>query len=104
MDPYKQAVPAIDLSLERGTGRVPRDGNYYVILDGQIQGRHRGLRQAQRQYKQLLADSGWKPDSQQSPKENRSPEAVERYMDELEAYWSSSHKHTRRGGSAMYRS
>jgi hypothetical protein len=103
MEPYRQAVPTTGLSVERNTGRVPSDGYYYVLLNGEVKGRYRSLRQAQTQYKQLLVKSGWKPDPAAA---NIDParEAVERYMDKLENYWSNAHKHTHRGGKTMYRS
>lgn len=104
MEPYRQAIPAIGLSVERDTARVPSDGYYYVLLEGEAQGRYRSLRQAQTQYKQLLADSGWRPDPAERTAVDPAREAVERYMDALEDYWSGSHKHTRRGGKTMYRS
>ena len=31
-------------------------------------------------------------------------ETVERYLDDLQAYWTESHRHTKRGGKTMYRS
>lgn len=104
MEPYRQAVPTVGVSLERNTGRVPNDGYYYVLLNGEVKGRYRSLRQAQSQYKQLLADSGWKPDPPETATIDPAREATERYMDGLENYWSNAHKHTRRGGKTMYRS
>lgn len=104
MESYRQAIPAIGLSLERYTGAVPDDGYYYVLKDGEVKGRFRTLRQAQAKYKELLAASGYQPPPLQPRKVDPSREAVERYMDELEAYWGDSHKHTHRGGKTMYRS
>jgi len=31
---FRQAVPRIGLSMERGTEAVPEDGQYHVLLDG----------------------------------------------------------------------
>ncbi len=104
MEPYRQAVPTIGLSIERNTGRVPSDGYYYVLLNGEVKGRYRSLRQAQSQYKQLLVESGWSPAPAKPASVDLAREAIERYMDDLDAYWSSSHKHTHRGGKTMYRS
>jgi len=103
MERYRQAVPAIELSLERATENVPDDGFFYVSLAGEIKGRFRTLRQAQALYKALLDESGYKPPA---PADRNDPgrEAVERYLDELGAYWGDSHKHSRRGGKTMYRS
>ena len=101
--PYRQAVPAIGLSLERSTGRVPDDGCYYVLLRGELKGRHRTLKPAKIQYKDLLAASGWEP-ARTTGGSAPVNEAVERYMDQLETYWGASHTHSRRGGKTMYRS
>ena len=104
MEPYRQAIADLSLSLERGTARVPGDGYYYIVLRGEVQGRFRTLRQAQVKYKELVATTGYKPKPNERPKRTPAEQAVERYMDELEAYWGSSHKHARRGGKTMYRS
>src|SRR2546429_7683666 len=33
---FKQGVPTLQLSMERGTSEVPSDGRYYVLLQGKI--------------------------------------------------------------------
>ncbi len=104
MEPYRQTIPSLGLSVERDTGCVPADGYYYLLLKGEIKGRFRSLRQAQRLYKQIIAESGYKAAPQKRPAVDPGREAIERYMDQLEDYWSNSNKHTRRGGKTMYRS
>jgi hypothetical protein len=102
MQSYRQSIAAIGLSLERGTANVPNDGHFYVLLNSKIKGRFRAMRRALALYKSLLEESGYTP-----PTVDRAAdpayEAVERYMGELEAYWSDSHRHARRGGKTMYR-
>ena len=88
--------------MERATVNVPKDGYFYVLVNGQIKGRFRTMRQALALYKSLLEDSGYKPPTAER-KGDPAREAVERYMDELEAYWGDSHRHARRGGKTMYR-
>jgi hypothetical protein len=102
---YKQSTPSAGISLERATDRVPDDGYYYVLLDDDIKGRHRTLKDAQAAYGKLLDETGYAP-PQREDKVQVDPgkQAVERYMDELEDYWTTSHKHSRRGGKTMYRS
>ena len=100
---YRQAIPAIELSIERCTSQVPDDGYYYVLLRGEVKARHRLLRVALAQYKAVLQESGWRPEPPERQDVDSAPEVVERYMDELEDYWNSSHRHSRRGGKAMYR-
>ena len=101
MELYRQAIPAIGLSLERATDRVPKDGFFYVLLDGEIKGRFRTKSKALSLYRSLLEQSGHKPQpiqvSVDSTREN-----VERYLDELESYWSDSHTHRKRGGKGRY--
>lgn len=103
MELYRQAIPAISLSLERATPHVPNDGFFYVILDGEVKGRFRTRSKALALYKTLLEESGYKPQPVERPADP-GRETVERYLDELEAYWSDSHSHRRRGGKSMYRS
>ena len=100
---YKQSIPAIGLSLERGTPTVQKDGYFYVLVKGEIRGRFRTMREAQEAYKRLLEESGYKPPEPAAARVDPGGEAVERYMDELGLYWGESHKHMRRGGKTMYR-
>jgi hypothetical protein len=97
VEPYKQSQPAIGLSLEVMTPDVPPDGFFYVLLNGEIKGRFKGLRQAQQFYRELLKASGWEPPRTDRPYVDPAAEAVERYMDELQEYWGTSHQHRRPG-------
>ncbi len=101
MELYRQATPAIGLSLERATGRVPKDGFFYVLLDGEIKGRFRTKSKALSLYRALLEQSGHKPQPAQVSAD-AARENVERYLDELESYWSDSHTHRKRGGKGRY--
>lgn len=103
MELYRQAIPAIGLSLERTTDRVPNDGFFYVLVQGEIKGRFRTKSKALILYKSLLKESGYRPPPVQATVD-AGRENVERYLDELEAYWSDSHTHKKRGGKTMYRS
>src|SRR3972149_8625332 len=98
---YRQAIPAIGLSLERATDRVPKDGFFYVLLDGEIKGRFRTKSKALSLYRALLEQSGHQPQPVQVSA-NAGRENVERYLDELESYWSDSHTHRRRGGEGRH--
>ena len=101
MELYRQAILAIGLSLERATDRVPKDGFFYVLLDGEIKGRFRTKSKALSLYRALLEQSGHKPQPVQVSVDS-TRENVERYLDELESYWSDSHTHRRRGGKGRY--
>ena len=97
---YRQSIPAIHLSLERATENVPNDGWFYVLLRDEIKGRFRTKSEALALYRTLLSESGYTPPPVEPSSRN---ETVERYLDDLEAYWTESHRHHRRGGKTMYR-
>ncbi len=99
---YRQSIPAIGLSLERATANVPNDGWFYVLLRGEIKGRFRTKAAAVTAYRALVDESGYKPPPVKASVDP-GRDVVERYMDDLEAYWTESHKHARRGGRSMYR-
>lgn len=103
-EPYRQSIPDIHLSLEYCTDSVPQDGHYYVLRDGQIEGRFRTLKEAQVRYKQLVAESGHVGPGKLAKADHRPPQEIEQFLDRLQDYWADSHKHTRRGGKTMYRS
>jgi len=85
------------------TASVPNDGHYYVVLNGDIRGRFRTRSAALATYRAILEESGYRP-SQPKASVDPARETVERYMDDLEAYWTESYRHQRRGGKTMYRS
>lgn len=58
---YSQQLPALDLSIERNTEAVPQDDRYYVLHAGSVKGCFRSLAPAQAQWKEIVAESGWKP-------------------------------------------
>ena len=101
MQLYRQAIPAIGLSMERATDQVPKDGFFYVLLHGEIKGRFRTKSKALSLYRALLEQSGHKPQPVQVSVD-AARENVERYLDELESYWSDSHTHSKRGGKGRY--
>lgn len=104
MERYRQAIPDLELAVERGTPRVPDDGYFYVLFKGETRGRHRTLKKTQTQYREIAARQHWKPAQHVGKGPDPAAEAIERYMDSLEAYWTDAPKHRRRGGKTMYRS
>ncbi len=97
---FKQSVPAIGLSLERATGRTPRNGMFYVFLGDEVKGEFRNKKLALDLYTSILKASGYTPPTPE--KQVSRNETVERYLDGLESYWGSSHKHSRRGGKGRF--
>ena len=59
--PYRQALPALALSIERHTPDVPDDGAWYLLKDGQQIGRFRSLKAAKEAWDAVVASSGWSP-------------------------------------------
>ena len=51
--PYRQAVPTLNLSLERGTEEVPDDGRFHVVRDGAVVYTSQSQEDALRQYRDL---------------------------------------------------
>ena len=64
---YRQAFPALGLSLESGTEAVPVDGMYHLLLHGEIVESFSEERQARRAYDdvrlRLIQETGWRPES-----------------------------------------
>jgi len=94
---YRHFIPQIDLYLERNTSRVPNDGKYYISYKGQIIESFRSPKKAEEKLKQLIAESGYKPEGAIS-KPNEIDEAMDRYFFLKELYWSESHKYRVKGG------
>jgi hypothetical protein len=59
--PYRQALSALELSIERYTPDVPDDGAWYLLRAGQQIGRFRSLKAARETWNAEIAASGWTP-------------------------------------------
>jgi len=53
---YRQSLTGHDLSVEEGTEKVPDDGHYYVLFQGEQKGRFRSLKQATKRYDENQGD------------------------------------------------
>ena len=60
-EPYRQFLPELELSLERGTDAVPDDGHLHLLRAGEELGRYRSLKSAQAAWREVVRESGWKP-------------------------------------------
>ena len=60
--PYRQYLPALDLSIERMTARVPDDGYWYVRRGNDEIGRFRSLKDARAEWDRVVEASGWTPE------------------------------------------
>lgn len=50
---FKQGIPALELSVEQGTGSVPDDGRYHVVHAGAVISSHARENEALRAYRRL---------------------------------------------------
>ena len=96
-DYYRQYIPELNLSIERFTEEVPSDGKYHVLKKGELLGSFRSLKQAQTLFRELVQDSGYKPNPPESGK-TASEVATERYMEAKDLYWADSYKYRGGGG------
>lgn len=55
-DRYRQAIPRLQLSIERGTESVPEDGCFHVVLKGTEVFASASMREAEREYRQIRDD------------------------------------------------
>jgi hypothetical protein len=78
--PYRQVLPALNLSLERYTEAVPADGGWYLLRDGETLGRYRSEAEARAAWKEHVRESGWTPPKRDfDPDEARRREQAERW-------------------------
>lgn len=58
---YRQFNERAGISIEQGTGKVPDDGKYYVLQDGEIVGTFKSLKKAEGTYKKLIKEKRLPP-------------------------------------------
>lgn len=79
-EPYRQSLPDLELSIERYTEAVPRDGGWYLLRGGEQLGRYRSLKAAQQAWREIVQESGWKPERREvDPSRVRHRERMERW-------------------------
>ena len=80
VEPYRQTLPALKLSIERHTDAVPHDGRWYLLRDGAELGSYRSLKAAQEAWREVVAQSDWKPPPREvDTEEVRRREQMERW-------------------------
>jgi len=95
---YKHYIPEIKLSIEKNTENVPDDGRFYVIKDGNIIQSFRSKKHAEERFKQLVKESGFKPERQHYKRANPSDETVERNLIAKAIFWAEGPKYKKKGG------
>lgn len=95
---YRHIIPQLNLSIERNTAKVPNDGRFYIVRDGHTIERFRYIKKAEERFRQLVKESGYKPDVSPMKPWSAPDEELERYLDAKELYWAESHKYRGKGG------
>jgi hypothetical protein len=95
---YRQYVPEIKLSIERGTTGATSDGKFHVIKEGKNIGSFSSLKQAQDVFKRLLAESGYRPKLQSNKQVTPADEGLERYLTAKDIFWAEGPKYREKGG------
>lgn len=86
-DAYVQLLPALGLSIERYTERVPGDGGWYLMHGGELLGRFRNLKQAQSAYADAIATTGWTPPKREADPDLVAKDAQRRNDEAFFEYW-----------------
>lgn len=94
---YRQGIPDLNLSIERATFNVPKDGRYHIVKESNIIANFKSLKQAQEFYWKIVHDLGYKPKTEPNQK-SAAELAIERHLDAKGLYWAESHKYREHGG------
>ena len=95
---YKHYIPALDLSIERYTNRVPNDGKYHVVYRRNIVGSFRSRKQAEEKFYQIVKESGYKPDTTKVKTYDPAQESLEMYSLSKAIFWAEGPKYKGKGG------
>jgi hypothetical protein len=93
---YVQRLPALGLSIEHRTERVPDDAGWYLMRGDERLGRFRSLKLAQSAYAEAIAQSRWKPPPRSPSSDLVAREAQRRNDEAFFEYWYGG-IHSRRG-------
>jgi len=96
--PYRHLIPELHLSVERNTGQVPHDGKYYLVRQGHIIESFRSIKKAEEKFRELVKESGHKPEVSHVKPRNASEEGIELYLDAKDRYWAESYRFRGKGG------
>ena len=101
---FRQGFPAIDLFVEKGTARVPDDGKFHVIYQGEIRASFRGKSRAITEYKRIIEEIGYTPPKPKQEDKSKilARESIERDLDRIASYWDRAESY-RTGGKLRYR-
>ena len=95
---YRHFIPELGLSVERNTASVPKDGKFYILRGGEVIDSFRAIGKAEARFRQLVKESGYKPEVLPVKPRSATEEKLERYLDAKDLYWAESYKYKARGG------
>ena len=95
---FRQVIPDVQLSVEKDTDAVPKDGKYYVVYKGEIKGAFRSIKPAQQMFSEFVKEIGYTPSTMSTRRKSASELATDRYLEEKDFYWANSYKYRGGGG------
>lgn len=95
---YKHFIPKLDLSIEKGTSRVPSDGRFHLLKSGKIVESFRSRKLAELKFRQLVGESGYRPETPKTQPMNTADEYLEHYAMTKDVFWAEGPKYGRGGG------
>ena len=95
---YRHFIPQISLSIERYTDRVPKDGKYYILKGDHCVTSFRSIKKAEEKFRQLVSESGYKPEPLPTEKRSASDEGIDRYLQAKDEYWAESYRYKGKTG------
>ena len=101
-DYFKQTAEGFNLSLEKDTSSVPKDGKFHILFQERIIFSSKSLPQSRKKFGQILNELGYDLKIKGKTKDNNLKELVERdkaarFFNSYEQYWDSSHKFKKGG-------
>lgn len=95
---YRHFIPKLALAIERGTSRVPPDGKFHIVKSGRIVQSFRSRKLAEERFRELVTESGFKPEVADAEQTGRLDESVERYLLAKAIFWAEGPKYKGKGG------
>lgn len=95
---YRHFIPKIDLSIEKNTSNVPNDGRFHIVKAGRVIQSFRSRKLAEERFRQVLAESGFKPEPPRPEQINPVDESMERYAMAKDMFWAEGPKYRKTGG------
>ena len=95
---YKHSLPALNLSIERNSGRVPNDGRFYIVQEGGVVDSFRSKKKAEAKFYEMVEASGYKPEIPVDEPKSPADESMERYALSKDIFWAEGPKYRKKGG------